>query len=245
MEKPVKFPFSNGRGASSIRVQHVEELPVALHELGLRNNHPVLVLIGGASKTTIEQMNRLRSLFAETLAPVAAALDAAIVDGGTDTGIMQLMGQARASLSASFPLIGVVPIGKVAVPGITASHSQATPLEPHHTHFVLVPGMHFGDESTWIAHVASVLSSQAHSLTILINGGEITWKDAEQSVEAGRRVLIIEGSGRTADALARAVCGEAADERAKRLVASGLLQVVDLTENSAELARLITNMLST
>lgn len=239
MEKPVRFTFSNGRTALAVHVQHTEELPAALHELGLRNDHPVLVLAGGASKMDTTGLNRLRSLFVEGLVPVVTALGAVVIDGGTDAGVMQLMGQARAT--ATFPLIGVAPTGKVTTPGL---RHQGTPLEPHHTHFVLVPGTRWGDESPWLSYVANVLSAQTASLTLLVNGGEIAWEDVTQSVNAARPVVVLAGSGRTADALARAMRGEAADEHAKSLVASALLRVVEVTGDFGELANLIAEILS-
>src|SRR5205807_4494123 len=107
-----------------------------------------------------------------------------------------------------------------------------------------VPGAHWGDESPWICHVGSIVSARARSLTLLINGGEIAWQDVEESVKAGRPVLVLKGSGRTADSLAGAVHEEATDERAKRLVASGLLRVVDLARKADELANLVIEMLS-
>jgi hypothetical protein len=92
--------------------------------------------------------------------------------------------------------------------------------------------------------VADTLSVGAGSVTVLVNGGEIAWVDVAQSVKAGRPVIVIGGSGRTADALAKALRGEAADERAKRLIAFELLQVVELTSDFDELASLISKMLS-
>jgi SLOG in TRPM, prokaryote len=245
MEHPMQLTFSNRRSALAVQVQHVQELPATLHELGLPESSPVLVLVGGASKMNEEELKRLRSFFVEGLVPAVGACSAAVIDGGTDAGMMHLMGQAHASLAASFPLIGVVPIGKVALPNIPVPQRRGAPLEPHHTHFVLVPGTRWGDESPWFFHIAQVLSASAPSLTILINGGEVAWKDVEQSVNARCPVLVVKGSGRTADALARAMHGEAADERVKRLVASRLLRVIDVTSNADEVVSLITKMLST
>ena len=244
MEKPARFTFSNGRSALAMRVRHGKELPTALHELGLRSGQPNLVLIGGAGKMNVNGLNGIRSLFVEGLIPAIAALDATVIDGGTDAGIMQLMGQARAITGVTFPLIGVAAAGKVTTPDRVDHSGKATFLEPHHTHFVLVPGTHWGDESPWLFRVADVLAAQAASLTILVNGGEIAWEDVTQSVKAGHPVLVIGGSGRTADALANALRGEATDERAKRLVDSNLLRLVDLTSDFGGLTRLVEEMLS-
>ena len=40
----------------------------------------------------------------------------------------------------------------------------------------------------------------------------MTWKDARCNVEAGRRVVVVSGSGRTADILAEALKRESCDE---------------------------------
>ncbi len=229
MEKPIRVPFPGGREALAIRVQNTEELPGALRTLGLQSGHPVLVLVGGASKMDKQDWQRLQTFFLEKLVPLATTLGAAVVDGGTDTGIMQLMGQAHARLSAPFPLIGVAVAEKMTIP-VDPSTQRAQP-EPHHTHFVLVPGVCWGDESSWMSHIANVLSAPAASVTIVVNGGETSWKDVEMSVAAGRPVIVVGGSGRTADVLARALHGEVSDGRAERLLASHLLRVVDVQQD--------------
>jgi hypothetical protein len=165
------------------------------------------------------------------------------VDGGTDAGVMQMMGQARAETAATFPLIGVTPAGKVALPDRIPS-SKVTALEPHHTHFVLVPGSNWGDESPWLARVASVLANGAPSVTVLVNGGENAWTDVSENLKANRPLLVIAGSGRLADTLAAALRGEATDERARELVASGLAQAIDMTESFDRLTRLLNEMFS-
>lgn len=59
---------------------------------------------------------KLHTFFLEYLASMSEVLRATVVDGGTAAGIMQLMGQARAEHSASFPFIGVVVSEKMAIP---------------------------------------------------------------------------------------------------------------------------------
>jgi hypothetical protein len=57
--------------------------------------------------------------------------------------------------------------------------------------------------------------------------------------------VVFEGSGRTADELARALRDQGVDERASRLVASGLLRAVNVNSDSSALARMLAEMLST
>jgi hypothetical protein len=76
-------------------------------------------------------------------------------------------------------------------------------LEPHYSHFILVPGSEFGDESPWIVDAATLLSNGHRSVTILINGGEVSRKDIELSLEHGRSVIALSRTGRLADELSR------------------------------------------
>jgi hypothetical protein len=244
MEKAFKVTFSNGLTACAAKVHRLVELSAALRELGLHRSKPALVLVGGAGGLTNTELDRLRPLFAEVLAPLAEALGVAVVDGGTDAGVMCLMGRARAGIDARFPLIGVAAIGTIALPDVPFSPPDGTPLEPHHTHFVLVPGSEWGDESPWLARAASALANGAPSVTVLVNGGDIAWEDVSHSVEAGRPVIAIAGSGRTADRIAGALHGEIADERAKVLSASGLLQAVGSAPTFDAVARTIKESLT-
>src|SRR2546423_14056924 len=95
IEKPARFTFSNGRSALAVRVRHGEELPTALHELGLRSGQPNLVLIGGASKMNVKELNGIRSLFVEGVGPAIAGFDVNVVFWGTEAGVKEMMGPAR------------------------------------------------------------------------------------------------------------------------------------------------------
>ena len=50
---------------------------------------------------------------------------------------------------------------------------QSAPLDPHHTHFILVPGKNWGDESFWIDQIAIQLAGDQPSVAVLVNGGKI------------------------------------------------------------------------
>lgn len=244
MKKPFTYTFPNGKTAHAIQVDHEKDLPQALRKLNLPHPGPTLVLVGGAKGLSDSDRARLYSLFVEVLAPLAETLGMVVVDGGTDSGVMQLMAQARSEKGATFPLIGVIASGKVILPGPSSSASAGALLESHHTHFVLIPGSHWGDESPWIARIGSALASGMPSVTILVNGGEVAWTDAAEAVKAGHPVIVIAGSGRTADELAAALHGEVTDERARQLVASGLLHAVNLDDGSDALAKMMKEILS-
>jgi hypothetical protein len=245
MDNVFQLIFNQEQTAVAIRVSEVAQLPDALEKISLGGCHPILVIVGGASQISDADFLSIQSLFVEVLAPIAERLGAYVVDGGTDAGVMRLIGYARNQIQAQFPLIGVAPIGKVILPEqTTIPADDASPLQADHTHFVLVPGNDWGDESPWIVDVATVLTGGLPSVTVLINGGEITFMDALNSITAGRLVMAIAGSGRTADKLALALGGYATDERAIKLAASGKLQTINLDAKREELTNTITNLLS-
>lgn len=195
-----KISFSGQHEAAWLRVGNEAELPEALQALGLNPPRSVLVLVGGASglqKEHVDAVSRIISL----LAQIADVTNAVVIDGGTQSGVMAWMGQARARADYRFPLMGVAAEGVVTWPG-GAEENTRTPLDPNHSHFILVPGKRWGDESPWIAKIATQLAGALPSVTILINGGEISRQDVKNSLAAGRPVIILQGTGRLADELA-------------------------------------------
>jgi hypothetical protein len=180
-------------------------LTQAISELGLKDHRPVIVLIGGDID---EQQAVVTRQAIQTIARTAEDMNAAVICGGTDMGVMAKIGQIRAQNNYKFPLVGMAPEQLVAWPGGLRSAKflwwgkQRWQLEPHYSHFILVPGHQFGDESPWIVNAASILSEGYRAVTILINGGEVSRKDIELSLERGCPVIALSGTGRLADELA-------------------------------------------
>jgi SLOG in TRPM, prokaryote len=239
MHEPLIWTLTNGSTARAILADDSIPLANALSQIALKPPSPTLTVIGGASKIDDGDLKQLHALFFTVLAPLAQALQAVIIDGGTNSGVMQLMGQAHMSIGGTFPLVGVIPAGKIIMQDATPNIGK---LETHHTHFVLTPGKQWGDESPWLARVATVLAGSKPSLTLLANGGDIAWRDVASSIEQGRPVVIIAGSGRTADMLAEAVWGRTKNERARELAASGLLRVLDINSSREVLTQSLLRM---
>jgi hypothetical protein len=181
------------------------DLVQAVSELHLGDTRPVIVLIGGGIDK--QQAEATRQAI-QTISRIAEEIKAFVICGGTDMGVMAEIGQMRSQNYYKYPLIGIAPEGLVTWPGGPRSTKflwwgkQRWQLESHYTHFILVPGDQFGDESKWIVDTATILSKGYRSVTILINGGEVSRKDIELSFEKGRAVIALSGTGRLADELA-------------------------------------------
>jgi hypothetical protein len=104
-EPPIVVPV--GSAARAVRVAAPGDVPEALGALGLDSPRPVIVLVGGAGALPDATFAALRPLFDEALLPVAARLNATIVDGGTRSGVMRAPGESRARSGDAVALVGV------------------------------------------------------------------------------------------------------------------------------------------
>jgi len=102
-------------------------------------------------------------------------------------------------------LLGIAPKGKIMHPEVAgaAAVSDGAPLEPNHSHFVLVESAEWGGETGKMLELARAFN--APIVAILVNGGAIAADEALQSVRNGWQLLVVEGSGRFADDLSAAV----------------------------------------
>lgn len=215
------------RSQHRLRLREGDDLPPLLERARLSIG-PVLVLVGGAGGLGADDEERLSALFRDHLVPAVVQSGASVVDGGTDSGVMRAIGSARSATGARFQLVGVAAAGTVTSPGDLPGRESAARIDPDHSHVVLVPGDVWGDESPWLAAVAGALSVGYASATLLVNGGDIAYGDVQHSLDAGRPVVVLAGSGRAADAIASARGGLPADERARRVAASPLVRVLSL-----------------
>ncbi|HEY5729904.1 MAG TPA: hypothetical protein VIS72_07620 [Anaerolineales bacterium] len=182
------------------------DLVQAISELRLDNGYPVIVLIGGGID---EQQAEATRRAINTIVGIADNLNAVVICGGTDMGVMAEIGQIRWKSGYTFPLVGIAP--EKLVTWDDGPHStkflwwgeKRWQLEPHYSSFILVPGSQFGDESPWIVDTATIVSKGHRSVTILINGGEVSRKDIELSLEMDRPVIALSRTGRLADEIAR------------------------------------------
>jgi hypothetical protein len=253
--------FPDGQQALAVRAG-VEVTPAGVAEaLELPAASGALVLSGGAGLMPDEALDRLSAPF-EAVGEVLAQEHATVIDGGTQAGVMALMGMALAKAGRTAPYIGVLPAQAEVEPGGPRGEDV---LEPHHSHFVLLESDQWGAESQLMSGLATHLAGGAPSLALLASGGEIALQDAEWNVRQAREIVVLAGSGRLADEIAQAV-RETGDhesalaglrrlsqrlfkpsERQRRITAiarEGHITLFDLSGSPAELAELIRQRLT-
>ena len=201
-----KIVFGRNNFALCALPNDIDELEQALNQMGLVDR-PVIVLIGGH---ILPEHANITLQAIEVIAKAAEVLDAALICGGTDVGVMSAIGKSRSRNSYQFPLIGVAPEGIVTWPegprntsSPFLSGNEREQLESHHSHFILVPGSQFGDETKWIVRAATMIAAGRNkSVTVLVNGGKVSQMDVEEGLNAGRPLLVLAGTGRLADDIA-------------------------------------------
>ena len=177
------------------------DLTQAISELKLNGNSPVIVLIGGEID---KQQAAATRQAVQTISRLAEDMNAVVICGGTDMGVMAQIAQMRSENHFTYPLIGITPEALATWPGGPHSTNflwwgkKRWQLDPNYSHFILVPGNQFGDESPWIVDAATILSKRHRSVTILVNGGEVSRKDIELSLENSRPVIALSRTGRLA-----------------------------------------------
>ena len=190
---------------------------------------PASVLIsitGGAQDFVLPP--RLNKAFKHGLAKAAQATNAWVFTGGTDSGVMQLVGQALAEYSASVQCIGIVThgvvLGREALRGCrdeeiparnpleiarTKENSRdGANLEPNHTHFLLVDngkegGAAWGGEIAFRAELEKehCLRRKVPRVLLVVQGGPGTLATILEAIKGDSPVVLVKDSGGVASLL--------------------------------------------
>jgi SLOG in TRPM, prokaryote/SMODS and SLOG-associating 2TM effector domain 1/Protein of unknown function (DUF4231) len=199
--QPQEIAFQNNNRAKLVAASPRARMASRIESLGISPPKNLILLIGGADKLDENLTSRLTQLFSRGIARAAADAEALIIDGGTQAGVMQIMGQSIADRGRKTSLLGVAPAGKVTYPGGTpVTGDDSASLDPNHSHFVLIDGNEWGSETETLFDLAAAFDVPV--LAILVNGGAIAKDELLQSVRRNWSVIVIEGSGRLANEVA-------------------------------------------
>ena len=115
---------------------------------------------------------RLERLFERGVVRAAAETGSTVMDGGTASGVMTVLGQAVAASDASAPSLGVAPAGKVTFEADEHHRSAGTTkLEPNHTNFILANSDEWGGETSLLFEALDELSTARPAVAVLAGGG--------------------------------------------------------------------------
>jgi hypothetical protein len=180
--------------------------------LGIAGPRPVLLVIGGADELSKAAEPSIRILVDDGVVPAVEAVGPVVVDGGTDAGIMALVGGAIAAAHLQVPVLGVAPRGRVTWEDDTrAGASGGTKLEPHHTHFILADSDAWGGETPLLFEVVEAIADPSRTVALVAGGGPGTVREVASAVRRGIPVIALAGSGGVADDLAEAATARAAN----------------------------------
>ncbi|MBN1991572.1 MAG: DUF4231 domain-containing protein [Anaerolineae bacterium] len=198
-QTPTEILFPDNRRARLVSPPAKTQPADIVQALNLAPPQAVIVLSGGAGNLEDSLKPRLFQFFSRGIARVAVEKKALIIDGGTQSGVMEMMGRGVADREWQTPLLGVAPAGRVTYPGFD---KEGTPLEANHSHFVLVDTDEWGGETKTMFDVAAALAQDGPVVTVLVNGGSIAKQEILRSAREGWPVVVLAGSGRLADELA-------------------------------------------
>ena len=236
-----KISFSAHNAATAVHVDGRIPADRLVELLQLPPCRGLVLLNGGTAQLEADLAAQLAAVLADGLARVAAEEGLTVITGGTDAGIFHLYGQGVAAWGRTAPAIGVAVGPLVAYPGHPGGEAL---LEPHHSHFVLVAGNAWGDETATMYDLAQALSRNCPSLAIFAGGGEIATHELLANVAQGRRLVLLAGSGRATDAVLAARAGHPVeDPRWEQIAATGDIVPVDLSTPPATLRRQIIRLL--
>jgi hypothetical protein len=187
-----QFLLKHGVTVRAANISDNDEIKDALTQLEIPHPQTAIVLVGGAGGIEWSDKFPMKKAI-KIVAQLAEETNSIIVDGGTQAGIMEEIGKQRKKNKFTFPLIGVV------FDSLVIDEEPKSILDPNHTHFFLIPGSDWGDESGWIAKIATAIAGDEKSITILVNGGTISRTDVEYGLLENRPAYIMRGTGRLAD----------------------------------------------
>ena len=239
-----EISFPNGNRAMAVIPPRSSTATDLVRALGIQKPGSLIMIVGGAARMDERDHTNLARLFSDGIAHIAATRHALVIDGGTQSGVMELMGQGIAQQPQRPPLLGISPIENIIYPGKTLPRAttELTPLDPNHSHFVLVDSNEWGGETETMYALAEVYSQSCPSVAILVNGGTIAKNEVLYNVRQNRPIIVIEGSGRLADEIVEALHNMStlnSDLDLTEIIKKGKLHVFPITGSTEELEQFI------
>lgn len=228
----IKFP--NRNLAHLIKVPTGVDIQQIITALELSAPRALLVLNGGTASLDAHVKKQLSLMFAE-LARVVIEEKVTVITGGTNAGVFALFGNALQKWGG--PVAACVGVA-------VAARAKWTRLEPHHSHFVLVEGDSWGEETPIMYGLVAGLATNCPSLAVFAGGGQIVIEEMLQNVAQKREMILMAGSKGKTDAVVAALSGaQTPAGRIARIAQEGRVTVFGIGQPPGELVALICSRL--
>jgi hypothetical protein len=235
------FTFANGNNARALYVPRKTQGKDLLNALGVEVPKTLILLATGGEPLDPEVRLRVHQLFNRGVVRAANGISTAIFTNAVNAGPIRLMGNAVAEREAKVPLVGFAAQGQIALPE-DGEQDELIPPEPHHSHFVIVEALEFGDEVEVMFSLVHELSEQSPAVLLLVNGNERSCLEALRAIRMNIPVVILDGSGGLADEISRLYREKPdfiADPRIAEIVEDGDLHIFPLDATPDELQNMV------
>ena len=193
----------------------------------------IISVTGGAQALTLDAL--LQEEFNKGLVSAATAAHAWVITGGTDTGVMHLVGKAMhdAGVDGKVPLLGIsahgavnnrdkfdsLKFGRAVYQDPDKPSVDGAPISPHHSHFLFIDSGReqrkaWGSEIVVRAEIEQhMMKSRAVPMVLLVvQGGPGTLATVLANAKLGCPVVLLSNSGGAASAVSRFVQDGGLDE---------------------------------
>jgi hypothetical protein len=224
----VEFP--NGNKSRCVTVPQNADIETTIEILNLPSPRALLIINGGTADLDRSAAVRLKKIY-KYLAKFIIDEEITIVTGGTNAELFLLFGKALRKFGDPVaPCIGVTVKGKTGYDR----------LETNHSHFILVEGDHWGEETSVMYNLISVLSNHCPSLAFFAGGGEIAIKEMLQNVDQNREMIFLEGlGGLTDEIIAAKTSVRQSDKRIENIINEARITVLPADQTAVDLVNII------
>jgi hypothetical protein len=208
--------------------------------------HALIIFNGGTAELEPALQKKLTVILQDGLAQIVVEEQITLLTGGTQAGIFALLGEGLGKWGRSAPCIGVCVENLVRwkAPLVKMAKDKLIPLEPHHSHFVLVDGKKWGDELNTMYTLGEHLSKNCPTINIYAGGGQICKREMQTAIAQGRKMILLAGSGRLTDEVLKAHHGEEVDdEEIKEIAEKGDIVALNMSDGPEALRQLIKKLI--
>jgi SLOG in TRPM, prokaryote len=174
-----------------------EAVEAAVKQLPLADRTRTLVVNGGTVDDPSWPTANVKAALRAAVVELAAMPGPVIVSGGTHAGLFAVLGEVVAETAFAGLVIGVAPAGRI-------DGGHHTPLEPHHSHALVVDVPSWGDEIPALMTIVRLLRRRGPVVALISGGGKQTITEVQGHLAAQTPVIALRGTGRATDDLTRA-----------------------------------------